>query len=234
MKGAQEAMGNPYQLIVFDWEGTISDTLGLILHTVAAEARALGFGELNHGEAKKYVELGLVHALKKLFPHLSLTQHETLLDAVQRAMLSKSADIYLIPGAKEVIEQLKKAQVDLAIASNKGQHSLQRALHYAGLDSAFQVTRCAGQVPAKPCPQMLEEIMELFGQNAQTTLMIGDSVSDIEMAHSINVAAIGVDFYHQNEQALKDAGALAVFDDYSKLAEFLHLPLASTGVLPSE
>ncbi|CEG58227.1 HAD family hydrolase [Legionella fallonii] len=217
-------MSNPYQLIVFDWEGTISDTLGLILHTVSSEANKLGFGELDPYVARKYVDLGLVQALRKTFPDLSNKQQDQLLQAVHQAMITRPSEICLIPGAREFIQRVQDAKMDIAIATNKGQQSLQRALQVAGLSELFKVTRSAGQTPPKPCPQMLEEIMEEFGRDPASTLMIGDSSSDMEMAKSINVTAIGVDFYHQQEAALKATGALAVFDDYQLLANFLGLP----------
>lgn len=217
-------MSNAYKLVVFDWEGTIADTLGLVLHAVAIEARALGFGEVCPYEARKYVDLGLLQALKKLFPSLSSQQQEQLVQAVQHAMLTRSTEVCIFPGARELIYQLYEEGVELAIATNKGHNSLQRALHATGLEPFFKVTRSAGETPAKPCPQMLEEIMNVFGRDASSTLMIGDSVSDMEMATSIQVAAVGVDFYHHQEVALKKAGALAVFDDYQFLANFLGLP----------
>lgn len=216
-------MSNPYQLVVFDWEGTIADTLGKVLHVIAEEAKIHGFGEIDPYQAKKYVALGLMQALRKLFPHLTDTQHEQLVQAVQSAMVSKPTDVCLIPGAKQFIYQLSEAHIDIAIATNKGHHSLLRAIHVAGLDEMVKVTRSAGQVPAKPCPQMLEEIMEEFGRDPSSTLMIGDSVADMEMAKNVNVTAIGVDFYHQQESALIDAGAVAVFDDYQLLADYLKL-----------
>ena len=217
-------MSNPYQLVVFDWEGTVSDTLGHILHTIAAVANTLGFGGLDLYQARKYVTFGLVQSLKKLFPHLDRTQQEQLLDAVQQAMLSRQTEVCLIPGALDFINRLHDQKIDIAIATNKGQHSLLRALQVSGLDHLFRVTRSAGQVPAKPCSQMLEEIMDELGRDPSSTLMIGDSATDMEMAYSIHVDAVGVDFYHQQEAALKVAGALAVFDDYQLLADFLRLP----------
>lgn len=222
-------MSKSYQLVVFDWEGTISDTLGLIFHTVTNEAQRLGFGAIDPYEARKYVDLGLNQALRKLFPKLSLVQYENLVLAVQQTLISRPTDVPLIPGARELIQQLHTANIGLAIATNKGQHSLLRALQATGLDAFFKVTRSAGQTAAKPCPQMLEEIMDEFGQTPETTLMVGDSPTDIEMAKNINVTAVGVDFYHQNELALKDAGAVAVFDDFQLLAQFLKLPQVSTG-----
>jgi len=81
--------------------------------------------------------------------------------SVQLAMVTRPTELCLIPGAKAFIEKLIAAKIDIAIATNKGQHSLQRALQATELDKLFKVTRSAGQTPAKPCPQMLEEIMGL-------------------------------------------------------------------------
>ncbi|MFA6302042.1 MAG: HAD-IA family hydrolase [Legionella sp.] len=217
-------MSKPYQLVVFDWEGTISDTLGPILHIVATEAKNLGYDTLDPVKARKYVDLGLVSALRKLFPDLTSKQNEHFVQLVQAALVSRPTEVYLIPGAMEFIKQLYEDKVSIAVATNKGHHSLMRALESSGLNKYIRVTRSAGQVPAKPCPQMLEEILQLMGGSPETTLMIGDSTTDMEMAQSISVDAIGVDFYHQQTEALKAAGALAVFDDYKLLAEYINLP----------
>lgn len=223
-------MNNPYQLIVFDWEGTLSDTLGFILHTLLSEAKKLGFGEVAPCEARQVVDLGLIQALKKLFPDLPMQQQEQLLEAVHQAIISRPTPVHLIPGAREFIQQLHQAKIKLAIATNRGHHSLLQALQASGLAVYFKTTRSAGQTPPKPCPQMLEEIMEEMGESSSSTLMIGDSSADMEMAKSIHVGAIGFDFYRQQEEALRAAGALFVVDDYSLLARFLDLlPLLQEG-----
>lgn len=217
-------MSKPYDLVVFDWEGTIADTLGIVLHVVATEANLLGFGDFDPQQARKYVDLGLVQALRKAYPHLTAAQHQQLLQAVQLAMHSRSSDICLMPGVRELLYQLHEAEINLAIATNKGHQSLLRALQATGLDKLFKITRSAGQTPAKPCPQMLEEIIEEYGGTAATTLMIGDSLTDMEMARSAQVIAVGIDIYHQHEEAaLKAAGAMIVFDDYKQIADFLNL-----------
>lgn len=218
-------MSSLYRLVVFDWEGTLGDTLGQILRTVATEAKRLHFGEVDEQLARQYVVLGLVVAVKKIFPHLSAAQHGQLLEAVQQTLASRSMDVYLIPGAKRIVQRIHQAGIDLAIATNKGQQSLQRAVQASGLSEFFSVTRSAGQVPAKPHPQMLEEIMDFCGVTADQTLMVGDSVSDIEMASLAGVDVVGVDFYQdkQQQQQLRTAGAKEVFDDYQQLANYLHL-----------
>lgn len=214
-------MNRPYHLVVFDWEGTLGDTLGQILNTVAVEAKRLQFGELDERLVRQYVELGLAMAVKKIFPHLTPRQHEQLLQAVQFSLARNPMDNCLFPGAKHILGQIQQAGIALAIATNKGHLSLQRALLDTGLEDYFTMTRSAGQAPAKPCPQMLEEIMDGCGVTASQTLMVGDSVVDMDMARRVGVDAVGVDFYHQQEANLRAAGALDVFDDYQQLAEYV-------------
>lgn len=217
-------MAKPYRLVVFDWEGTLGDTLGQIFNSVAVEAKRLKLGKLDEELARQYVDLGLVNALRKIFPHLNERQHKQLLSAVQRSLVARTTEVFLIPGAKDFVNKLHLAGISLAIASNKGQHALQRAIQQAKLEQLFKLTRSADQSPAKPAPDMLAEIMEVTGVDADETLMIGDSVTDIQMANCINVDAIGVDFYHQHRTALLAAGALAVFDSYQQVIDYLDLP----------
>ena len=214
-------MNKSYHLVVFDWEGTLGDTLGQILNTVATEAMRLNFGEMDQRTARNSVSLGLVMAVKKTFPQLSIYQHEQLLEAIQRSLANEPVNDYLLPGAYAIVQQLHQAGMALAIATNKSQSSLQRALQHLGLSDFFTVTRSAGQSPAKPCPEMLEEIMAVCGVDASQTLMVGDSITDMEMAREIHVDAVGVDFYNQQSEGLRVAGAQAVFDDYQQLAHYL-------------
>jgi len=216
-------MSMPYRLVIFDWEGTLGDTLGPVLHLIAVEAERLQLGEFDEWDARKYVVLGLPRALNKIFPHLSLHQQEQLIQAVQESLATHASDVCLIPGAELVVRQLKQEGIGLAIATNKGQQSLQRALQASALADCFKVTRAAGQVPAKPCPQMLEEIMEECGVTPSETLMVGDSEVDIEMAQLAGVDAVGVDFDHIQGARLRAAGALDVFNDYQQLANYLKL-----------
>jgi phosphoglycolate phosphatase len=213
-----------YRLVVFDWEGTLGDTLGQVLHALDVEAARLHLGEFDHQLARQSMGYGLARAIKKLFPHLAAEDHDELIQAVQQFLLRHPSDVYLIPGAREIVQSLQQAGVFLAIASNRSQQSLQRALQATELDVFFPVTRTAGQVPNKPCPQMIEEIIADYGLQPEKTLMVGDSVADVEMANYAGVDAVAVDFYHQQQEALHRAGALHVFNDYSQLANFLQLP----------
>lgn len=216
-------MSKPYDLVVFDWEGTLGDTLGQFLNAFADEARRLKIDNFDMELGRKAIVLGPVVAVRKLFPHLPTHEQSDLLQAAQLAMISNTAEVCLMSGARDFLRELKQAGVQLAIATNKGPQSLARDIAAADLNGVFFVTRAAGQAPAKPCPQMLEEIMRECGVSPSKTLMVGDSTSDIQMAINAGVVAIGVDFYHQNESILRSAGAHEVIDNFQQLARILLL-----------
>jgi len=218
-------MNRSYQLVVFDWEGTLGDPLGHVHDALKTESEVLGLGMYDVQLARRYVALGLDKAVRKIFPDLALYQYERLLAGVQQALMSHHGAVYLFPGARHLLEQLQHAGIEMAIATNRGSQALQRALHASELQTFFSVTRSADQAPAKPCPQMLEEILALTGVTAKKTLMIGDSSADIEMASAIQVASVGVDFYYQQSDALQAAGALEVFDNFSSIERYLGLSI---------
>ena len=210
-----------YRLVVFDWEGTLSDPLEFVLNCIAVEAKRLRFGDMDEILARHSVEHGLINTVRRVFPHLTAFQYDMLLDSVQQSLMLRHGEVALVPGAKELVHALQQAGIDLAIATNRGERSLHRALQVSGLEEYFRVTRSAGQVPPKPCPQMLQEILMIFSVSAGDALMIGDSLADMEMAASIGMDAIGVNFYYQHASELLAAGALAVFDNYQALSEYL-------------
>lgn len=214
-------MTKTYHLIVFDWEGTLGDTLGQVVHAIIQSARLMNLEPVSEASVRQSLALGLNKAIQKLFPNQSIQLQEQLLQQIQQALVLSTTEVYLLPGARTLIQQLYQQGVQLAIATNKGQQGLQRVLHASGLGEYIKATRSAGKVPPKPCPQMLEEIITECGERPENTLMIGDSIADMEMAHALAVDAVGVDFYHQQAQALQSAGAIEVFDDYQKVANFL-------------
>lgn len=210
----------PYKLVVFDWEGTLGDPLGHVHQALANESAHQGLGVYDVASARRYVSLGLDKAVRKIFPDLSLHQYERLLLGVQQALVSNHAVVYLFDGAIDCIEKLHAADISLAIATNKGQQSLERALQASKLDMFFSITRSAGQFPAKPCSDMLKSILDVFGYQPEEVLMIGDSMSDMEMAKALNVPSIGVDFYHQQADDLRRAGALDVFYTFEQIEDY--------------
>ena len=217
-------MKKPYDLVVFDWEGTLADPLAHILTAIRVQAEGMGLGPFDEHDARRSIVMGLEHTTKKLFPSLSLSQSERFLHGVQHALISIAQPLALFPGVERLLIALKEAGVLLGVATNKSQASLARALEHSGLAQFFDVTRAVGQAEPKPSPQMLEVIMDLCDVSPECTLMVGDSLIDIEMAHAARVIGIGIDFYYQQADDLTAAGAAFVFHDFESLGRYLDLP----------
>lgn len=215
-------MAKPYQLVVFDWEGTLGeDTLSLLILTLVRVAERMHLGAVDLKMARQHIHNGLVVVIHKLFPQASPQQREDVLLAVQKDAAATSGKAHIMPGAWEVVQWLHDSGVHLGIATNKSYSSLMHVLVQSGLNIYFKVVRTASQAPPKPCPQMLEEIMATFAVEAGRTLMIGDSTNDMLMARSLRVDAVGMDFFQVEEALLRRAGAGQVFADYQQLLNYL-------------
>lgn len=217
-------MKRSFDLVVFDWEGTLGDPLGHVMNELFKQSQAMGLGPFDASLARRHMVMGLEYLIKKLFPRVSLSQGEQLLQVVQRSLVVTHQDSVLFPGVLRLLRALKAENIDRAVATNNSQQALARAIENTGLEGFFTATRAAGQVPLKPCPQMLEELMGICAVDPSRTLMIGDSVADIEMAAFAGAHRVGIDFYYQQEEALKRAGTQFVFHDYEAVGSYLGLP----------
>jgi phosphoglycolate phosphatase len=129
----------------------------------------------------------------------------------------------LLPGALDFLTALRHQKILLAIATNKYDVSLQRDLEYFELKQWFCVTRCANQTAPKPHPLMLEDILYETQVPASESLMIGDSDADMAMAKTMNIDALGIDFYGKNRALLLASGAQEVFQDFVSMQKYLSL-----------
>jgi phosphoglycolate phosphatase len=217
-------MKRRYDLIVFDWEGTLSEDLfGNLISLIQINADKLNLPAFNKSTALKYMPYGFATVFGKIFPELSIYECERLLEMVQNDMVHSKQKVCLVQDALDTIKQIHKAGMRLAIASNRTQSSLSKIVSQLGINEYFDVIWTASDAPPKPCPQMLLDIIEKVGVLPNKTLMIGDSTTDIEMAKSIAVDAIGVDFYNVHEQELLSAGAMLVLQNFKQLQKYLNV-----------
>jgi phosphoglycolate phosphatase len=211
-----------YQLVVFDWEGTIVENgLGHLMNALTAAALRLHLPPFDEEHARQIIPYGLSNAVKKLFPTILLHKQEELCAEAQKLMLEASTSVSLVAGVEDAIRWIHAEGLHLGIATNKSAQSLARALRLSGLEPYIQITRSATEAPAKPCPQMLEEIMVSCGATVPQTLMVGDSTSDMEMAKALGVDVIGMDFFQIEEPTLRAAGALHVMHNYAQLLQYI-------------
>jgi phosphoglycolate phosphatase len=186
-------MKNRFDLIIFDWDGTLVDSIDWIVHCIQNAA-------VNHHcpippaqAAKDIIGLSIENAIKTLFPNIDgEIQHKLVNDYSQTFFSKQISRDDLFPGVYEMLEKLKLSGYRLAIATGKNANGLVQAIEGAGVADLFCTTRSSDQTASKPHPLMIDEIVAELGVNKQRTLMVGDSIHDLQMALNAQVASIGV------------------------------------------
>lgn len=215
-------MNHDAKLIVFDWDGTLMDSAAHIVNCLQTAINDLDLPEKNDEEVKNIIGLGLREALHVLCPDLN-EQGLTALTARYREHFfnQDSEPCELFSGARELIEELHSNDYFLAVATGKGRNGLDKVLNETGLHKYFHFTRCADESFSKPHPQMLEEIMDFFGVEANETIMIGDTDYDLQMANNASTASVAVTYGVHDKQRLLDCNPLACVDNISGLRHWL-------------
>lgn len=216
-------MNKAYRVVVFDWEGTLVDTLGGYVSAIEEIAKAHYCETTNIKKLRASLSFGLNKAIAAAFPEMMPHTYEAFLRDIQYYVATSKMSTPLMPGALELLQWLFQNGVILAVASNKGRTSLTKAIEQSGLSPLLTLTRSASETALKPNPEMLEDIIHHTGVVSSEVLMIGDSISDMEMAQTLNVDAIGFDADGENKDALLAAGAMMVFNDFQALKDFFDL-----------
>lgn len=210
------------KLVVFDWDGTIVDSASRIVDAVHFAGASLALPQAPRSQIVSTIGLNLESMFSILYPTTS-EQTIAVLAARYRQHWSENAQIAMpvFKGAITCLDQLEAAGMMLAIATSKSRYGLQIALRDTGLENRFAVTRTADESCGKPNPQMLFDVLEMTGIDRQHAMMVGDSIYDMQMASNAHVSAIGVSWGAHRSEQLKSAGALAGFDDFNSLSEWL-------------
>jgi phosphoglycolate phosphatase len=215
-------MGKRFELIVFDWDGTLMDSAGAIVASIQAAARDLGLEPPSEERARHVIGLGLGEALRHALPELEEARHEELADRYRHHYLAQDHELVLFAGAAALVQTLGEAGYRLAIATGKSRKGLDRALDHSGLGELFHATRCADECHSKPHPQMLEELIDEFGVLPSATLMIGDTTHDLLMAQNAGVAGVGVTHGAHTAEALATAAPLHLAENIEDLRRWLN------------
>ncbi|MCL1074911.1 HAD-IA family hydrolase [Shewanella dokdonensis] len=191
-----------YDLIIFDWDGTLMDSIGRILACLRNVASDMGLLEPSEAAQRDIIGMSLAQAMQTLFPGRP-AQEYPLMQQSYRNSYQRQAHVAtpLYAGITELLTQLQQQHYQLAVATGKSRPGLDRSLQQTGLDRFFQLSRCADEAHSKPHPDMLQQILAHTGVSAARALMVGDSVLDLQMANAAGVAAVGVSYgAHSREQ----------------------------------
>lgn len=183
-----------YELLIFDWDGTLMDSAGHIVASLQAAARAMALPVPDQVAASFVIGLGLREALQHLFPMLPVEAHPTLADHYRDHYLGRDHMIPLFAGVGTLLRKLHARGHTLAVATGKSRKGLERAMEYADFADLFSAIRTADQTFSKPHPAMIEELLEELDVAPGRTLMIGDTTHDLQMAQNAGVHSVGVSY----------------------------------------
>jgi phosphoglycolate phosphatase len=186
-------MKNKFDLIVFDWDGTLVDSVDWIVQCLNKAAGEQGCAIPKEQDVKDIIGLSIHKALDKLFPELEQENRRQMISSYSDAFFSKQiTEDDLFFGVDDMLLQFKQMGYLLAVATGKSRHGLDRAMQGTGLENFFNMTRCADETASKPSPKMLDEIIKQMNVSRERVVLVGDSTHDMEMAVNAGISSIAV------------------------------------------
>jgi phosphoglycolate phosphatase len=212
-------MNSPVKLVIFDWDGTLFDSVGQIVASLQFAAQQFN-QPLTDADAKSIIGLGLPEVAKRLFPAVP-ELHADILQAYSEHYVANSVEDAWFEGVSEMLYALKDQGIKLAVATGKSRKGLDRVLKQTNSLELFHATRAASETRSKPHPLMLEEILAETGVHAHEAIMVGDTSYDLEMALNIVMPSVGVSYGVHTSETLANFNPLSIVNDVSSLHEFL-------------
>ncbi|MFQ6371132.1 HAD-IA family hydrolase [Shewanella sp. YIC-542] len=214
-----------YDLIIFDWDGTLMDSIGRILGCLRNVAREMGLHQPPESALRDIIGMSLEQAMLTLFPDRPETEYP-LLQQSYRDNYQRQAHIAipLYQGIPELLSSLQQQDYQLAVATGKSRPGLDRSLAQTGLLPFFSHSRCADEAHSKPHPDMLQQLLAVTGVAAPRALMIGDSMLDMQMAHAAGVAAVGVSYGAHSREQLQSQHPKQIINEPLALLPWLQQP----------
>ena len=214
-------MPRRFDLLIFDWDGTLMDSAASIAVCLQNACRDLGFRVPSERDARYVIGLGLRDAMTHILPELPVSEYSKVTERYRHHFIQHDAVTRLFCGAEEMLRELRAAGHLLAIATGKSRRGLDRALAQTGLIDCFHVTRCADEGHTKPDPGMLHRILETLNVSPQRALMIGDTTHDMAMARAAGMERLAVKHGAHEEHALLEYAPLACVADCQALRNWL-------------
>jgi phosphoglycolate phosphatase len=214
-----------FDLIVFDWDGTLMDSTATIVKCIQASAKDLGLPVPDNRTAAYVIGLGLLEAMQAVLPGIDPKYYPRMVERYRYHYLAQDQELSLFEGTSEMLLDLSQQGYFLAVATGKSRVGLNRALDSVKLLSLFDATRCADETFSKPHPAMLQELTRELGQDLKRTVMIGDTTHDLQMALNAGAAGVAVEYGAHGVEELKALNPLYAANSIAQL----HLWLNENG-----
>jgi phosphoglycolate phosphatase len=216
-------MTKRYDLIVFDWDGTVMDSTAVIARSIQSASRDLGLPVPSDEVARHVIGLGLDQALRYAIPDAGEHQRNDLVARYRYHFFSQENEMPLFEGAEALLQELREEGYLLAVATGKNRNGLDRALKDSNTAQYFDSTRTADQTVSKPDPTMLHEILEELDVDVSRAVMVGDTTHDLQMAINAGMAALAMSHGAHPAEQLLELKPLALLHDFAGLREWIKL-----------
>jgi phosphoglycolate phosphatase len=210
-----------FDLVVFDWDGTLYDSTALIVQSIQAACRDLGAEVPDDRRAAFVIGLGLRAAMEQAAPGLAPERYPVLAERYKHHYVTRQHALTLFPGVLEMLRALRQRNHWLAVATGKSRSGLDESLACAELKGVFDGTRTADETQSKPHPQMLIELMREFGTEPGRTLMVGDTTHDLELAANAGTPSVAVSYGAHDHAAFGAHSPLHTAHSVAELARWL-------------
>ncbi|MGE8646111.1 HAD-IA family hydrolase [Acinetobacter vivianii] len=207
------------ELIIFDWDGTLFDSVGQIVASLQYAAQQFE-QPLTDEAAKSIIGLGLPEVMQILFPQVPHLHQELLQCYADHYVANSKGDIWF-NGVAELLMDLKQQGLKLAVATGKSRKGLDRVLAQTNSHALFDITRAASETKSKPDPLMLQEILAEMDVAVERAIMVGDTSYDLEMAQNLSMPRIGVSYGVHSIETLQQYQPLTIAHNVQDLHGYL-------------
>jgi phosphoglycolate phosphatase len=221
MPKAPAAPTRRFDLIAFDWDGTLFDSTAIITRCIQEAVRDVGGTVPSDSEASYVIGMGLMAALAHAAPDVPKEKYPLLGERYKHHYTLHQHDISLFEGALSLLQTLKDRQHLLAVATGKSRRGLDETLARDELSSIFDASRTADETAGKPHPLMLQELMAEFGVPPERLLMVGDTTHDLQMALNAGCHSVGVSYGAHDHSAFGALSPLFVAHSVAELQQWL-------------
>lgn len=212
----------PYDLLVFDWDGTLVDSISSIVRCTQRALEQVGAPQVADATVRQTIGLGIREMVEELIPGCDDELFERVCFAYRDHWFAGLGTAHhVFAGVDGMLTELAAADYLLAVATAKSRRGLDADLERVGLAGYFVASRTVDEAPGKPHPGMLEGLIDELGTRAERTLMIGDTTHDLEMAANAGTAGLGVLSGSQSRRELERATPLALLDSVRDLPAWL-------------
>jgi len=217
-------MSVDYELIVFDWDGTLMDSAGHITYCMRLALKDMGIPSKPDQELQQVIGLGLMEAVMALVPGHNNDFYEALTEAYRQHWLNSPPGLtHFFKGIPGMLSQLHAADICMAVATGKSRRGLDKQFLEENVGHLFAASRCADETASKPAPDMLLEILQELDKPADKTLVIGDTEFDMQMAQSAGCDRIAVSYGVHDKVKLSPYSPLEMIHSPTELVQWFNV-----------